>query len=189
MTTAIEESQLSHRAFAECRDPRVTLLATALRGARDRVGQLTTRIVSSLPTLTMHQFSKLDRLWAVAGSLSGDEFFPIPLERYLFGTAVLLHDAALSFDASSGRQPDARETVQWNDELNSLRANQSAVDLAAVDFERPRTLHTPRPADLAFAPRDTDDGHHYIIAAAHPGIQYGPQIGDIASSKLGTPSI
>lgn len=182
MTNAMEESSLWQRTFAESGDPRVSRLVTSLRGARDRVGQLTTRIVSSLPTLTMHDLSHLDGLWTVAGTISGDEFSLNPLEGYLFGTAVLLHDAALCFEAYSGGQPAVRETVQWKDAHNRLRANQSTIDLAAVDFEALRSLHALRAASLAIEPWHTKEGPQYIIDDADLRTQYGPLIGEIASS-------
>ena len=178
----MEESQLWQRTFDESDDPRVSRLVTSLLGARDRVGQLTTRIVSSLPTLTMHDLSHLDGLWTVAGTISGDEFSLNPLEGYLFGTAVLLHDAALCFEAYSGGQPAVRETVQWKDAHNRRRANKSAVDLAAVDFEALRSLHALRAASLAIEPWETEEGPQYIIDDADLRTQYGPLIGEIASS-------
>ncbi len=182
MTNAMEESQLWRRTFTESEDQRVNRLITSLYGARDRVGQLTTRIASSLPTLTMHDLSHLDGLWTVAGTIVGDKFSLNPLEGYLFGTAVLLHDAALCFEAYSGGQSAVRETVQWKDAHNRLRANQSVVDLAAVDFEALRNLHALRAANLAIEPWDIEGCPQYIIDDVDLRNQYGPLIGEIASS-------
>ena len=182
MTNAMEESPLWRRTFAETDDAIVSRLVSSLRGSRDRVGQLTKRIVSSLPTLTMHDLSHLDGLWTVAGTISGDQLSLNPLEGYLFGTAVLLHDAALCFEAYSGGQPAVRETVQWKDAHNRRRANRTEIDLAAVDFEALRSLHALRAASLATEPWDTEEGPQYIIDDADLRIQYGPLIGEIASS-------
>ena len=182
MTNAMEESPLWQRTFADSDDRRVSRLVTSLRGARDRVGQLTTRIASSLPALTMHDLSHLDGLWTVAGTISGDEFSLNPLEGYLFGVAVLLHDAALCFEAYSGGQSAVRETVQWKDAQNRQRANQSAIDLTAVDFEALRSLHALRAANLATEPWDNGEGPQYIIDDADLRTQYGALIGEIASS-------
>ena len=182
MTNLMEESLLWQRTFAQADDPRVSRLVTSLRGARNRVGQLTTRIVSSLPALTIHDLSHLDGLWAVASTISGDEFSLNPLEGYLFGTAVLLHDAALCFEAYSGGQSVVRETVQWKDAYNRRMANSGEIDPTAVDFEALRNLHALRAAKLAVEPWDTEEGPLYIIDDSELRTQYGPLIGEMASS-------
>ena len=182
MTNAMEESPLWQRTFAESDDPMIDRLVNSLRGARERVRQLTTRIASSLPTLTMHDLSHLDGLWAVAGKISGDRFSLNPLEGYLFGTAVLLHDAALCFEAYTGGQVAVRDSVQWKDAHNRRQANGNPVDHAAIDFEALRNLHALRAANLAIEPWDTDDGPQYIIDDADLRTQYGRLIGELASS-------
>ena len=183
MTSAMEQSPLWKRTFAKFDDPTVNRLVTSLRSARDRVGQLTTRIASSLPNLTMHDLSHLDGLWTVAGTISGDDFSLNPLEGYLFGTAVLFHDAALCFEAYSGGQSAVRQTVQWKDAHNRRAANQNPIDFDAVDFEALRNLHALRAASLPVEPwDDTAEGPLYIIDDTDLRTQYGPLIGEIASS-------
>ena len=178
----MEKSPLWQRIFAESDDPNVDRLVTSLRSARERVRQLTTRIASSLPTLTMHDLSHLDGLWTVASTISGDEFSLNPLEGYLFGTAVLLHDAALCFEAYSGGKKAVRDTVQWRDAQKRRQANNKPFNPADVDFEALRNLHALRAASLAIKPWDTDDGPVYIIDDLNLRNQYGQLIGEIASS-------
>ena len=178
----MEESPLWQGIFAESDDPNVDRLVTSLRSAREHVGQLTKRIASSLPTLTVHDLSHLDGIWTVASTITGDEFSLNPLEGYLFGTAVLLHDAALCFEAYSGGQAAVRTTVQWKDAHNRRMANNKPVDLAAVDFEALRNLHALRATSLAVEPWNTDNGLQYIIDDAELRSQYGQLIGKIASS-------
>ena len=182
MTNAMEETQLWQRTFSPSGDRRVSRLVNSLRSTRDLVGHLTTRIVSSLPTLTKHDLSHLDGLWTVADTISGEDLSLNPLEGYLFGTAVLLHDAALCFEAYSGGQPAVRETVQWKDAHNRRQATGSPVDLAAVDFEALRSLHALRAASLAIEPWETEEGQQYIIGDPDLRTQYGPLIGEITSS-------
>ena len=170
------------RTFAESNDPNVTRLATSLRSARDRVGKLTSRIAASLPCLTMHDLSHLDGLWTIAGTIAGKDFDLNPLEGYLFGTAVLLHDAALCFEAYSGGQNAVRATVQWRDANKRRLANEREPDMGATDFEALRSLHATRAASLATDPWATEEGPEYIIDDADLRSQYGPLIGEIASS-------
>ena len=181
MTNAMEKSPLWQRTFAEFNDSDVTRLVTSLRSARDRVGHLTSRIAASLPSLTMHDLSHLDGLWTVAGTISGEDFAFNPLEGYLFGSAVLLHDAALCFEAYSGGQPAVRETVQWKDAYNRRKTNQG-VNIDAVDFEALRSLHAKGAASLATKLWDAEKNPQYIIDDADLRTQYGPLIGEIASS-------
>ena len=183
MTNEMEGSPLWQRVFAQSDDAKVARLVTSLRSARARVGQLTARIAASLPSLTMHDLSHLDGLWTVAGTIAGDDFPLNPLEGYLFGSAVLLHDAALCFEAYSGGRQGLRDTVQWRDAHNRQLTNQGGhVDLDAVDFEALRSLHARRAASLATEPWDTEESPQYIIDDADLRTQYGPLIGEIASS-------
>ena len=182
MTNAMEKSPLWQRTFAASNDPNVTRLVTSLRGARDRVGHLTSRIAASLPSLTMHDLSHLDGLWTVAGTIAGEDFALNPLEGYLFGSAVLLHDAALCFEAYSGGQKAVRETVQWKDAYNRRKTNRGEVNMDTVDFEALRSLHAKQAASLATKLWDAEKDPQYIIDDADVRTQYGPLIGEIASS-------
>ena len=184
MTNAMEQSPLWRRAYGESpSDPNVSRLVTSLRGARERTSLLTSRIVNSLPALTLHDISHLDALWGVASTIAGDGYTLNPLECYLFGTAVLLHDAALCHEAYSGGQDAVRATTQWKDAYNRRFTNQGKVDLSDVDFETLRSLHATQAATLATEPWYVDEGDPcYIIDDADLRNQYGPLIGQIASS-------
>ena len=184
MTSAIEQSPLWRRTFSKSlADPRVSRLVTSLRNARERVAHLTSRIVASLPGLTLHDSSHLDALWGVASTIAGDDYVLNPLEGYLFGTAVLLHDAALCHEAYSGGQESVRATTQWRDAYNRRLTNQGNVDRNDVDFEVLRSLHATQAATLATKPWNTKEGDTwYIIDDADLRNQYGPLIGQIASS-------
>ena len=183
MTNEMEESPLWKRTFAEPNNPNVTRLVTSLRVSRERVGQLTSRVAASLPSLTMHDLSHLDALWTVAGTIAGEDFHLNPLEGYLFGSAVLLHDAALCFEAYSGGQQAVRDTVEWRDAYNRCLGAQGTVDTDSVDFEALRRLHPARGGSLATEPWESEqEGPQYIIEDEGLRIQYGPLIGEIASS-------
>ena len=179
---AMETSPLWQRIYAQSKDPDVDRLVTSLRVARSRVADLTSRIASSLPTLTIHDLSHLDALWTVGGTIAGDHFDLNPLETYVFGSAALLHDSALCFEAYSGGQQAVRDTVQWRDAYSRRCADGGQPDLDAVDFEALRGLHATRAASLATEPWYTDQGPQYIIDDADLRTQYGPLIGKIASS-------
>ena len=185
MTNAMEQSPLWRRTYAEesVKDPIVSKLVTSLRGARERASLLTSRVVGSLPGLTQHDISHLDALWEVASTIAGDGYTLNPLEGYLFGTAVLLHDAALCHEAYSGGRDAVRATTHWRDAYNRRLTNQGKVDPNDVDFEALRSLHATQAATLATKPWESDDGDPwYIIDDADLRREYGPLIGQIASS-------
>ncbi len=185
MTNAMEQSPLWRRTYPEesLKDPIVSKLATSLRGARERASLLTSRVVGSLPGLTQHDISHLDALWEVASTIAGDGYTLNPLEGYLFGTAVLLHDAALCHEAYSGGRDAVRATTHWRDAYNRRLTNQGRVNPNDVDFEALRSLHATQAATLATEPWVSDDGDPwYIIDDADLRREYGPLIGQIASS-------
>ena len=184
MTRAIEQTPLWQRTFAKSlADPSVSRLVTSLRNAQERVALLTSRIVGSLPGLTLHETSHLDALWGVASTIAGDDYVLNPLEGYLFGTAILLHDAALCHEAYSGGQEAVRATTEWRDAYNRRLTNQGNVDQNDVDFEALRSLHATQASTLATKPWNTKEGDPwYIIDDADLRNQYGPLIGQIASS-------
>ena len=180
----MEQSSLWRRTYAESlSDPIVSRLVSSLRSARERASLLTSRIVDSLPGLTLHDISHLDALWGVASTIAGDNYTLNPLDCYLFGTAVLLHDAALCHEAYSGGQDAVRATTVWKDSYNRQLTNQGNVDPNDVDFEALRSLHAAQAATLATEPWYTGKGDPwYIIDDADLRTQYGPLIGQIASS-------
>ena len=117
---------------------------------------------ASLSSLTMHDSSHLDGLWTVAGTIAGKDFLLNPLEGYLFGSAVLLHDAALCFEAYSGGRQAMLETVQWKDAYNRRKANQG-VNIDAVEFEalrKPTRDASGKPCNRAVGRRERPTVHH-----------------------------
>ena len=125
----METSTLWQRTLGNTdKDPSVQRLVVSLRNARGQVAHLTGRIASALPGLTIHDVSHLDALWDVAGVIAGDKFPLNPLEAYVFGCAVLLHDAGLCFEAFAGGRAAARETVQWRDARQRLASSELVED-------------------------------------------------------------
>src|SRR5271157_750584 len=68
-------------------------LRTVYRDFRDKAEILAARIEADVPDLTDHSVKHLDALWDVASTLA--DGVPLnPLEAFVFGGAVLLHDLA-----------------------------------------------------------------------------------------------
>ena len=181
----VEGSELWQRGFGdEGRDENVSHLVTSLRGIRKNAKALTSRIAASLPELTIHDVSHLDALWEVASTVAGPDFPINPLEAYIFGAAVLLHDAGLCFEAYSGGRDSLRDTLEWRDAYGRL--SRISSDLPSLkreaDFEALRTLHAAQAARLATQPWRSEDGELYLIHDPELRENYGKLIGDVASS-------
>ena len=163
-------------------DPSVQRLVVSLRDARQRAALLTSRIASALPGLTLHDISHLDALWDVADVIAGEEFALNPLEAYVFGCVVLLHDAGLCFEAFAGGRSAVRETVQWRDARQRLAWWAEDPEREA-DFEALRSLHAMEAERLATRPWHAEDGTTtYIIDDSELREHYGPLVGQIAAS-------
>ena len=182
----VESSTLWQRAFAdEETDANVSRLVTSLRGIRSHAEKLTSRISGSLPGLTIHDISHLDALWNVASIVAGSEFPLNPLEGYIFGAAVLLHDAGLCFEAYDGGQDAIRDTLQWRDAYSRLKGiHTDGRDIEReADFEALRTLHASQAANLAIKPwGEQQNGGVYLIDDQDLRGNYGRLIGELASS-------
>ena len=180
-----ERSDLWQRALpAGSENDGVLRLVASLRIVRKRVEQLSARIAESLPGLTIHDISHLDALWDVAITVAGPRYPFNPLEAYVFGASVLLHDAGLCFEAYSGGKDAVRDTVEWRDayaRLSRLTGSSPNVKREA-DLEAPRTLHASQAARLATHPWDIEDSEFYLIDDRDLRENYGALIGNIASS-------
>lgn len=133
-------------------------LRVALTQMRENCMVLARQIQPNLPGLTVHDESHLDALWHTADLIAGPEFSLNPLESFVFGGAVLLHDTALTLAAYPGGIESLKATVEWQDEaanmpnppdqeaekeilfrvLRALHARQAEA-LALISFARPNT--------------------------------------------------
>ena len=68
-----------------------------------------------LPGLTLHDVTHLDALWETADLIAGDKYPLNPLEAFVFGSAVLLHDSAMCWEAYANGQQGVRNTTEWKD--------------------------------------------------------------------------
>src|SRR5262245_50741172 len=73
-----------------------------LLSVRERVGLLVSRIAADMPDFTVHDLTHLDALWEMASIVSEGAIQLTPAEAYVFGGAVLLHDAAMTVAAYRG---------------------------------------------------------------------------------------
>lgn len=184
--TIAESSELWRRGFSDRqRNAQVARLVTSLRSIRERVEQLTSRIPASLPGLTSHDISHLDSLWEVASTIAGPDYPLNPLEAYIFGASVLLHDAGLTFESYTGGQAAVRSTLQWRDahaRLSRIHRGKPSELEREADLEALRALHASEAARLATDPWTHEEHEVYVIDDHDLRENYGALIGQIASS-------
>ena len=77
-------------------------LRNAYNALRKNVAYILTQIQSDLPALTLHDLRHVDALWTTSDLLIGPEHNITPLESFLLGCSILLHDAGLTLASFPG---------------------------------------------------------------------------------------
>ena len=163
-------------------------LRVALTEFRSRVETLVARISSAFPQLTVHDVTHLDALWETADLIAGEGYPLNPMEAFVFGGAILLHDAAHCFEAYAGGRDEVRQTIEWKDSFAAER-ERSPDSLTneletSADFMAVRLLHAKQASELAVKPWENQSGGDklYLIELADLRNRYGQLIGEIAAS-------
>jgi Histidine kinase-, DNA gyrase B-, and HSP90-like ATPase len=164
-------------------------LSSAYEIFRQRAASITARIQSQMPNLTLHDVTHLDALWETASLVAGPNYPLNPLEGFVFGGAVLLHDAALCFEAYRGGSIEVRSNPVWKDAYavectfeNDNRSDEEKI--TAADFSALRQLHARQAEDLvnhSWSNPDDETGL-FLIDDSHLREHLGQLIGQIAAS-------
>ena len=182
----MKQTGIWKRSLGTNEESSITRLTTSLDSFRDKVKYLTSRIRNDLPDLTVHDITHLDALWEIADTIVGDDFSLNPLEAYIFGGSVLLHDVALCFEAYPEGRQGLRSTGEWKDayaRLSSLTSNTQQDISQEADFEALRVLHASQATRLAYDPWPLQpNGVDYLIEDRELRENYGLLIGEIAAS-------
>ncbi|WP_286838240.1 ATP-binding protein [Spongiibacter sp.] len=114
------------------------------------------------------------------------ESYPLnPLEGFILGGAILLHDAALCFEAYEGGLTKIRETVEWKDSFAAVsdRTNNESARKHSADFQAIRLLHAGQASQLCSRSWKSNDApEHFLISDEHLRTNVGELIGQIAAS-------
>lgn len=149
---------------------------------------LVSRIATILPGLTQHEISHLDSLWDTASLIIGKNYPINPLEGFILGGAILLHDSALCFEAFQGGQEELRGTNQWKDAFSELKDGNSKLNEQSLreraDFVALRELHALQAEKLLEKSWiDPDNGQEiYLLEDFTLRKHFGKLIGKIAAS-------
>ena len=163
---------------------------------REKAAQLVAEIPKDLPGLTVHDLSHLDALWEITSLVAEDAVQINPVEAFVLGAGILLHDAAMSLAAYPRGLADIRETIVWRDTVASIALSMKERGDDTIDVNSPpsdvmnqavpsvlRRLHAEQAEKLAEQAWQTQEGEAiYLIENFNLRKFYGPTIGQIAHS-------
>ena len=170
------------------RERKKELLRGVLKRFREHAAVLTSRISATFPQLTVHDATHLDALWETADLIAGEGYPLNPMEAFVFGGAILLHDAAHCFEAYEGGQNAVRNSVEWKDAFASEKAAHPEEILEKLkqysDFTAIRLLHARQAEKLGGREWKSENGgpSFFLIEDVDIRSRYGALIGKIAAS-------
>jgi hypothetical protein len=133
----------------------VERLRSSYRSVRERAGSLAQLIAADLPDFTVHDERHLVAVCELADLLRGHLRLN-PLEGYVFGVAILLHDLAMGVAAYPLGFDEIRADFRWRDALAlSGAADEPAGSETRLAAERNataavlRTRHAEHAQELA----------------------------------------
>lgn len=133
-------------------------LRSAYRSFWENAVVLSNEIQRDAPNLTLHNEAHFDALWIAADQIAGKDLTLTPLETFVLGGAILLHDNANSLAAFPGGIDVLKKTPEWRDAVsekiansseNSLNEDLTPEQLSAVLFDVLRNLHAERAKTLS----------------------------------------
>jgi hypothetical protein len=197
----MEDSKLWNRALAPRKGDKFASARERLRSRlsdmRSHAADLVKMIPKDCHGLTVHDVTHLDALWEMADLIAGDEFDLTPAEAFVFGAAVLIHDAGTSIASYPDGLDQIKRTTEWKDTVASLLRRRGADDIKPDDLSNPpvelydeivfsvlRALHARHAEELITVAWKSPTTGEEIRLLEDPQLRqaYGPSIGRIAHS-------
>jgi len=169
-------------------DPHAELkadLCSDYRGFWKRAVTLSGQIQKDLPNLTLHDETHFNALWEVADLIIGPDYSLNPLELYVLGGAILMHDIANCIVAYEQGLETIKNTPEYQDAIADVYAESSDPSEEKESyalFETLRALHAERAQDMANFSIKIGPNSQYLIENGQLREHYGPIIGQIAAS-------
>jgi hypothetical protein len=163
-----------------------------LEDMQERVRPLVARIATDIPEFTVHDETHLDALWEIASLIGSPNVTLNPPEAFVFGAAVLLHDAGMTLAAFPGGLAELKGTTAWADALAlQVAQEQHSPSPPSPELEKEliatvlRRMHAEKAEELATqgwqtSPKSSDCA--YLIEDTELRRFYGPKIGTLAHS-------
>ncbi len=173
-------------------------LCAAYESFRINASLLVGQIQNDIPQLTLHNIEHLDALWTAADIVAGHDYVLTPTEAFVFGGAILLHDAGLAVASFQNGLEDLKKAAEWRDAAAGAYRNAGYTNIRPSDLNNPpaelfkdilfatlRSLHANRAEHLAdFFVRNiaTKEVVHLLDNARSKVSLAGYGIGKIAAS-------
>jgi hypothetical protein len=201
METALKATWLWQSAFekasgSDAMPGEQAFFSLHLEGMREKAKVLVARIAADMLGYTVHDETHLDALWETASLVANPGLTLNPPEGFVFGGAVLLHDAAMTLAAYPGGLAELKTTTAWADAA-ALRGfppsvpGSNALPPLSAQIERQiktevlRRLHAEKAEELAtqgWLVRPDNDERAYLIDNFDLRRFYGKTIGLLAHS-------
>lgn len=162
----------------------VDRLRVSYDSLRENMKGLLQEVRSDFPNLTDHSIEHVDALWNIASLIVGDDYEINPLEGFVLGCAMLVHDSVLSYKAFGGKDA-LRNTIEWKDQYYSIKGTDSDTEegLRSIDFYVIRKLHAIGCQDMLLRCFEAVDGRQsFLLMDDLLRKNYGSLIGQIAYS-------
>lgn len=155
---------------------------------RGTVAPLAAEIAITMPSFTDHSIIHADSLWEVASLIAGADYDLSPLEGFVLGCAMLVHDIGMGLAAyprGSKQLHETKEYLAYIALLQNLEPDASEEDLRArAQSYALRTCHARQAESLMTqkfkGSREGED--FYLLADTALRSRFGRLIGKIASS-------
>lgn len=183
----IENTTIWNNAFGSNLSECESLLKSSFIESRKKVSQLVNRVTGDFSDLTIHDITHLDKLWEMSDFLLNDKFQLNPLEAYILGISILLHDSALTFSAYENGMNTIRNDIFWKDTFAKLKFEQADTTEEEIskisDFLTIRKLHASQAEVLSTMSWSNPDGQElYLIDDFNLRNSIGKLCGEIAAS-------
>jgi hypothetical protein len=201
MSKPYEGTPLWQQAFAptgnEAKDRISAELAIDYGKMWDCACSLAGRIAADAPGLTLHDERHFRRLWECASMVAGPHYALSPIEAFVFGASILIHDAAHTVLAYEGGLAKIMTTNEWRDALafrllgeHGQPATDVEVNTASDEkkkaalFDTLRLLHAENARTMLGRPfhHPAFDTNLYLLENPNLRSHLGELIGDIAAS-------
>lgn len=190
-----EKTALWQRALGQTEDEPEDVAKERLRAAYRKFWSnavhLSAQIQKDVPGLTLHDEKHFEALWARADQIAGSELELTPLEAFVFGGAILVHDAANTVAAFSGGIDEIKQTDAWKDaEAELLDNNHPDVPTATLSehetkvalFDTLRNVHAQRAETLCSLSVSINNNTFYLLPDDGLRVHLGRIIGLIGAS-------
>lgn len=192
MVAPYQDSRLWKSAMADRGDgldAQRGVLREAYKKFHDNAVVFAAQVRADLPDLTDHGADHFNGLWHLASKIAGEGCELNPAEAFVFGGAILLHDAGNCLAAYHGGLVAIRKSDAWRDVVAQWGLKEDTLAKGSPDYQRVllevlRQLHPLQAKNLAKMSWifPGTGSAKYLLEDEELRNYYGPLMGEIAAS-------